>query len=97
MTTLIHVNGDDSEILGGICPGCHISLDECSFPSDYSKLIHINEISDHDYDYKSLETPINRGMIWCDTCNGRFIMDPFAIPTKISFEKSKIKYPHYVP
>ena len=97
MRTLIHIVLKYEDIVGGICPKCQTSLDECAFPTDYSKLLHPGAINGHDYEWGSDIIPVNRGMIWCNTCRGAFVMDPFVCPTKISTEESKIKYPQYIP
>lgn len=38
------------------------------------------------------ENAIDYGMIWCDSCGARVVLDPFCIPQFLTFDEVKTKY-----
>jgi len=93
MSTIIETN-EYNEIHTIMCPECKSHLEEDAFVNFNCYFNDSDDKVDIE-NWTSIECPTNRGMIACESCNYKFIIDPYKPPKMISQDEIKIKYPQH--
>lgn len=76
--------GPGEDELVPVCQ-CNGFKDDCEYIWD--------DYYENDVDRDNFNNGIPIGMIWCDKCHGRFVIDPFSEPTPITKKEAKELFP----